>query len=129
MPTILKLITYQSAYKSLHSTETALLRVHDDILGAINNNRSVALLLLDILAAFDQIDHGILLHLPEFCFGIKGSAPSHTREKPLAPRVHQTTHCLQNLELVTTHKALNGLASGYITNLLDRCPYAIPTIL
>ena len=50
--------TYQSAaYKSLHSTETALLRVHDDILGAINNNRSVALLLLDLLAAFDRIDH------------------------------------------------------------------------
>ena len=31
--------------------------------------------------------------------------------------------------MVTTYKALNGLASGYITNLIDRFPYAIPTIL
>ena len=68
--------TFQSAYKSLHSTETALLRVHDDILRAIDNNRSVALLLLDLSAAFDLVDHGILLHRLAFCFGIKGSALS-----------------------------------------------------
>ena len=90
--------THQSVFMSLHSTETARLRVHEDILGAINNNRSVALLLLDLSATFDRIDHGILLHRLEFCFGIKGSAPRQTREKPLAPRVHQTTHCLQNRE-------------------------------
>ena len=66
----------------------------------------------------------------EFCYIFLNSAlvlkavPLVTREnKPLAPRVHQTTHCLQNLELVTTYKALNGLASGYIANLIDRCPY------
>lgn len=71
----------------------------------------------------------------EFCYIVLNSAlvlkavPLVTREKkPLAPRVHQTTHCLQNLELVTTYKALNGLPSGYITNLIDGCPYAIPTI-
>ena len=73
--------TYQSAYKSLHSTETALLGGHDDILGAIKNNRSIALLLPKLLAAFDRIDHGILLHRREFCFGIKGSSPRHTREE------------------------------------------------
>ena len=71
----------------------------------------------------------------EFCYMVLNSAlvlkavPLVTREKkPLAPRVHQTTHCLQNLELVTTYKALNGLPSGYITNLIDGRPYAIPTI-
>ena len=73
--------TYQSANKSLHSTEAALLRVHDDILGPIKNNRSVALLLPKLLAAFDRIDYGILLHRLEFCFGIKGSAPRHKREE------------------------------------------------
>ena len=65
----------------------------------------------------------------EVCYIVLNSSlvlkavPLVTREKkPLARRVHQTTHCLQNLELVTTYKALNGLASGYITNLIDRCP-------
>ena len=49
--------------------------------GAIKNNRSVALLLPRLLAAFDRIDHRILLHRLEFCFGTKGSAPRHTREE------------------------------------------------
>ena len=95
--------TYQSAYKSLHSTETALLRVHDDILGAIKNNRSVALLLLDLLAAFDRIDHGILLHRLGFCFGVKGSAPRHTREKTSGTQGTSNNALSSNLELVTTH--------------------------
>ena len=38
--------TFQSAYKAFHSTETALIRVHNDILTAIDNNRTVILLLL-----------------------------------------------------------------------------------
>ena len=44
---------YQSAYKKHHSTETALLKVQDDILRAIDNNCCVILLLLDLSAAFD----------------------------------------------------------------------------
>ena len=44
--------TFQSAYKRFHSTETALVRVHNDILTAIDNNNSVILLLLDLSAAF-----------------------------------------------------------------------------
>ena len=38
--------TFQSAYKAFHSTETALIRVHNDILTAIDNNNTVILLLL-----------------------------------------------------------------------------------
>ena len=39
---------FQSAYKIHHSTETALVKVHNDILRAIDDNRSVLFLLLDI---------------------------------------------------------------------------------
>ena len=53
--------TFQSAYKAFHSTETALVRVHNDILTAIDNNNTVILLLLDLSAAFDTVDHSILL--------------------------------------------------------------------
>ena len=52
----------QSAYKKLHSTETALLRVHDDILRTVDRGCTVVLLLLDLSAAFDTVDHGLLLH-------------------------------------------------------------------
>ncbi len=44
----------QSAYKRFHSTETALLKVQDDILMAIDNQKYVALLLLDMSASFDK---------------------------------------------------------------------------
>ena len=53
---------YQSAYRPHHSTETALLRVQNDILTSINNKEVTLLVLLDLSAAFDTVDHAILLH-------------------------------------------------------------------
>lgn len=52
---------YQSAYKAKHGTETALLKVKNDILCAIDNQRAASLVLLDLSAAFDTIDYSILL--------------------------------------------------------------------
>ena len=67
---------FQSAYKQLHSTKTALLRVHNDILVTLDNHQSVILLLLDLSAAFDTVDHTILLNRLATRFGITGSALS-----------------------------------------------------
>jgi hypothetical protein len=51
----------QSAYKPFHSTETALLRLQNDILISLGNKRPCLLSLLDLSAAFDTVDHEILL--------------------------------------------------------------------
>ena len=64
----------QSAYKTNHSTETALIKVQNDILRAIDDGNSVILLLLDISAAFDTIDHEILLYRLCSRYGITGKA-------------------------------------------------------
>ena len=61
----------QSAYKRFHSTETALLKVQNDILIAIDNQKCVVLLLLDTSTAFDTVDHEILLERMSKRFGIK----------------------------------------------------------
>ena len=66
--------TFQSAYKEFHSTETALLRVHNDILCSLDQNKSVILLLLDLSAAFDTVDHAILISRLSNRFGVKGTA-------------------------------------------------------
>ena len=48
---------FQSAYRQLHSTETALLRLQNDILQAVDSEGGVILVPLDLSAAFDTIDH------------------------------------------------------------------------
>ena len=51
----------QSVYKSVHSTETELLRLKNDMLMAIDGRKAVILVLLNLSAAFDIIDHEIML--------------------------------------------------------------------
>ena len=63
---------YQSAYRTFHSTETALLKIHSDILASIDAGRITALALLDLVAAFDTIDHTILLRRLDDWFGATG---------------------------------------------------------
>jgi hypothetical protein len=64
----------QSAYRTGHSTETALLRVHHDITCALDKNRCAVLVMLDLSAAFDVIDHTILRKRLEYSFGTSGGA-------------------------------------------------------
>ncbi|WP_419617640.1 reverse transcriptase domain-containing protein, partial [Thiolapillus sp.] len=70
---------FQSAYRACHSTETALLRVLNDLLTASDDGQVSLLTLLDLSAAFDTIDHDILFHRLEHVFGIQNSALSFFR--------------------------------------------------
>ena len=65
---------YQSAYMSHHSTETALVFVQNDILDALDRRYGVIQVLLDMSAAFDTVDHEILLSRLEQHFGMSGPA-------------------------------------------------------
>ena len=64
----------QSAYRRNHSTESALLPVRSDVLQAIDGKKCVMLVLLDLSAAFDTIDHEILLLRLEIDIGVCGTA-------------------------------------------------------
>ncbi len=61
---------FQSGFKSVHSTETALLRVLNYIFVSTD---SVVLVLLDLSAAFDTVDHTTLISRLESYVGIKGT--------------------------------------------------------
>ena len=69
-------ITYfhQSAYKRHHSTETAMIKIQNDILQAVDRQGGVILVLLDLSAAFDTIDHQVLLKTLRRDFGVTGTA-------------------------------------------------------
>ena len=64
----------QSAYRRRHSTATALVKVQNDILLAMDNGNVTMLLLLDLSAAFDTVSHSILINRLEKRVGIKGKA-------------------------------------------------------
>ena len=69
----------QSAYRSHHSTETALLKVLSDVLTAIDDKKVTLLALLDLSAAFDCVDHDILLSRLQSRFGLDGAVLSWIR--------------------------------------------------
>ena len=54
---------FQSAYRQLHGTDTALIQVQNDKLQTVDSEGGAILVLLDLNAAFDTIDHQKLLHL------------------------------------------------------------------
>ena len=64
----------QLAYRQFHSTETTLIKVRDDILKAIENKEVMCLVLLDLSAALDTIDHEIFQKRLLNCFGAEYSA-------------------------------------------------------
>ena len=64
----------QSAYRRLHSTESALLKIQNDIAASMDTGKAVvALTLLDLSAAFDTIDHDILFNSLRDRFGVDGT--------------------------------------------------------
>ena len=66
---------YQSAYRKLHSTETALCKIHDDLVSNTCHGKASILVLLDLSVAFNTVDHQLLLS--DFCdCGVEGTALS-----------------------------------------------------
>ena len=67
------LVKHQSAYRKLHNTETALVKIQNDLLISADKKEISVIALLDLSAAFDTIDHTILLKRLENFFGFDGT--------------------------------------------------------
>ena len=53
--------SYQSAYREHHSCKTALVRLTNDLLWSMERQQVMALVAIDLSAAFDTVDHTVLL--------------------------------------------------------------------
>ena len=76
----------QSAYRKHHSTETVLLKVVSDILRAADIGHVSLLCLLDLSAAFDTVDHNVLIDRLQNSYGLNGTVLSWIKSF-----VHQRT--------------------------------------
>ena len=87
----------QSAYKTFHGTKTTLVKVHNDIVSEIDNQSYVILLLLDLSAVFDTVDHKIVLQRLSCRFGIDGKTlrwfKSYRENRKQVVNVKGSTSC------------------------------------
>ena len=94
----------QSGFRQGHSTETAVLRVLSDLLQAVDRGDVAALVLIDLSAAFDTVDHevGLLLQRLSETFSVTDVAHMWFRSY-LSGR----THPVRALWLVTVFHHLS----------------------
>ena len=113
---------FLSAYKIHHSAETAFVKVHNEILPAIDDDRSVLLLLVDLSAAFDTADHSTLLLRLHTRFGVKGSAlvwfESYLASRKCYVQVEGCKSSLRSLDV--------GVAQGSVLGPLLYVLYTYP---
>ena len=106
-----KLSTYQSGNRKIHSTETALINVTDNILKAIDEKSASLLVLLDMSKAFDILNHNLLLEKLRK-LGLKASVTSWFSSYLSIASRYQRIRCEDSLsELLPL---TNGVPQGSI---------------
>ena len=112
----------QSAYRIGHGTETALIKVQNDILCALDQQMAVYIVLLDLSAAFDTLDFDIMLERFQNRFGITGSAlnwfDSYFRHR----KYHVTIAGVDSVE----NELLYGAPQGSVIGPLSFVMYVRP---
>ena len=113
---------FQSAYKTGHSCETALLRVYNDIVTTIGRGNGAMLVLLDLSAAFDTIDHDNLLCILEKYVGICGNAlkliKSYFSNRTQRVQIDNVLSDFANI--------ICGVPQGSVLGPLKFCLYLLP---
>ena len=126
---------HQSAYKPGHSTETALLSIKNEVHLSLARGEPTALVLLDLSAAFDTIDHNIFLGYLKSWFGLGGTAlrwfASYLRNRCQAIKIGSTLSELSNLIYGVPQGSVPGplLFSLYTTPLYTPKLFASTRIL
>src|SRR5215475_9962109 len=113
---------FQSGFRKSHSTETALLRITNDLLLSMEKKQVSSLILLDLSAAFDTVDHHILLSRLSLNFGVTSSALSLLTSY-LSDR-SQSVHIGANSS--PSSKLLTGVPQGSVLGPLLFTLYTTP---
>ena len=106
---------HQSAYKTSHSTETALLHIKNEIHTSLSRGEPTALFLIDLSATFNKIDHDTLLKCLKSWFGVCSTAlkwfSSYLNHRFQAIKIGSTLSELHELLFGVPQGSVLGLAS------------------
>ena len=117
--------SFQSAYRMFHSTETTLLGMHNDLTLAMDRGEVTFLILLDLSAAFDTVDHSIILHRLQHWFGLHGTSldwlSSYLTSRSQAVSVQNKVHHKENISRISwysdwLHNTTSAGNSIFVTN-------------
>ena len=119
---------FQSAYRKNYSTETSLIRLTNDILWSMEKQHLTSLTILDLLAAFDTVDHDILLHILEQKFGFCDKAlkwfQNYLRPQSFRVSINGKYSTSKNLEFSVPQGSCSGanLFTCYCSLITDSIP-------
>ena len=106
----------QSAYRRHHSCESALLRLINDLLDGMEKQEVTALIAIDLSAAFDTVDHNILLDVLKSQYGVCATAfnwlDSYLRPRSYRVKLNQRCQLHASYSVLYHKEAVSGL--GYI---------------
>ena len=113
----------QAAYKSGYSTETALVEVKYYIVMSIYQGKPVLLILLDMSAAFNTVDHNVIFSMLKDIFGLSGKVlewfRSYLEQRSQRVSVHGILSVIQFLlSFVPQSSVLGPLIFTIYTHLL-----------
>ena len=116
---------FQSAYREAYSTETALVRIQNDILIDNDQKKCVFLVMLDLSAAFDLVSHPILLKRLENRIGITDKAlewvTSYLTDRKQFVMLHGHKSCTHVLDCNVPQGSVlgSGMFSDYNSPIAD----------
>lgn len=122
---------YQSAYRAFYSTETALMRLHHDILQRMEHQQLTAFVALDLSAAFDTVNHDVLLQVLKARFGVKNETlqwvDSYLRPRSFSVQVPGCISAGRDIHFSVPQGSCLGpvLFSSYSSTLKDIIPQNI----
>ena len=113
---------HQSAYRTNHSTETALVKINNDILTEMDNMKCVLLVMLDMSAAFDTVDQTTLPDRFRHDFGIDDAANDWLRSY-----FSERQQCVNINGTLSERKTIQrGMPQGSIIGPKGYPPYVSP---